>query len=161
MLYTHNFTHVQDDDSTFETNTKTSNQTTSNNDTQGVATDASDHLDDHTDHVDEAAHDDSPFATDALGDITSDDGTEEGTSREDGDDERLVGGAQGCGAGAFDQLDEVLGTVDTIDVTGVITKEDTSERGKGTDEVGLEGDRCLNAVDIVGPVDVCSASHCE
>ena len=38
----------------------------------------------------------------------------------------------------------------TVDVTGIVTKEDTSKRGKGAHQVGLEGDRRLD--DGGGPV---------
>ena len=38
----------------------------------------------------------------------------------------------------------------TVDVTRVITEEDTSKRGKGAHEVGLQGDRRLD--DGGGPV---------
>lgn len=37
-----------------------------------------------------------------------------------------------------------------INVTGVISEEDTTERGKGTDEVGLPSDWCFDTVDIRG-----------
>ena len=52
---------------------------------------ASDHLDDDTQRVDDTAHDDGPLAADPVGDITSDEGAEEGTAGQDGDDEGGVG----------------------------------------------------------------------
>lgn len=113
----------------------------------------SDHLDNDTDAVDEAAEDDGPLATHAVGKITSDQGTEEGTARENRDDERLVALRKSIGTAALDLLDEVLGAVDTVDVTGIVTEEDTSERGKGAHHVGLPGDGSLDLLDIVGSLE--------
>jgi hypothetical protein len=49
----------------------------------------------------------------------------------------------------FDVVDEDLVTEHTVDISRVITEEDTTERSKGANEVGLEGDGSFNAVDIV------------
>ena len=78
-----NFAHVQDDDGRFETNTETSNKTADDDDSQvttSAARNTSDHLDNNTDCVDEAAHDDSPFSTNDFSDVATNDSTEESTS---------------------------------------------------------------------------------
>lgn len=46
---------------------------------------------------------------------------------------------------ALELGDEVVHTHDTVDVTGIITEEDTTEGSKGTHHVGLPGDWRLNA----------------
>lgn len=81
MEKTYDFRHVQDDNGGFETDTDTSNQTTDDDSSKSISS-TSNHLDDATNNVDQAAHDDSPFTSNAIRDITSDDGTEESTSRE-------------------------------------------------------------------------------
>jgi hypothetical protein len=111
---------------------------------------AGDHLDDDTDHVDDSTEDDSPLAADVVGQITGDDGAEESTSRENGGDEGLVALAQRLGTLALNGLDEDLGTVDTVDVTGVVPEEDTAERREGAHQVRLPGDGSLDLVDACG-----------
>jgi hypothetical protein len=113
-----------------------------------------------TNDVDNAASDDGPLATNDIGSVTGDEGTEEGTGREDRSDERQVatgegGSAASCDLGgdvgfALDQSDENLGASDTVDVSGIVTEEDTTERGKGAHQVGLPGDGSLDALNIVG-----------
>jgi len=113
-----------------------------------------------TDSVDTATENDGPLATNDVGGVTSDESTEESTSREDRSDERQVAALEddrqvGCkqvGDVFFtlDQSDEDLGTSDTVDVTGVVTEEDTTERGEGAHQVGLPGDGSFDALDIVG-----------
>ena len=149
---TYNLGHVENDDSGLETDTETSNETTDNDASKSVTV-TSDHLDNDTNAVDHATHDDSPLATHAVGKITSDQGTEEGTTRENRDDERLVALGESIGTAALDLLDEKLGAVDTVDVTGIITEEDTSERGEGAHHVGLPGDGSLDLLDIVGSLE--------
>jgi hypothetical protein len=146
-LVAHNFAHVENDNGGFEADTKTGDQTTSDNDTETV-TWTGDHLDDDTDDVDEAASNDSPLATDHVGQVTGNEGAKEGTAGQDGDDQGLLGRGQGSVAGAHDDVDELLEAIDTVDVPRVITEEDTAEGGEGTDEVGLPGDRRLDAVDV-------------
>jgi hypothetical protein len=147
-----NLGHVENDDSGLETDTETSNETTDNDASKRITV-TSDHLDNNTNAVDSATHDDSPLATHAVGKITSDQGTEEGTARENRDDERLVALGEGLGTHALDLFDEVLGAVDTVDVTGIVTEEDTSERGEGAHHVGLPGDGSLDLLDIVGSLE--------
>ena len=145
--------HVENDNCGFETDTETSDETTSDNETKTVGSD----LKNDTDDVDEATNDDSVLATEDFGDITGDDSTEKGTGREDRDDKRVVGRGQGIEwATRLHSADEDTGGSDTVDVTRIITEEDTSERGKGADEVGLEGDWRLDALDIVGGCESCS-----
>lgn len=110
----------------------------------------SDHLDNDTERVDDATIDDSPLAADHVGKITSDESTEEGTTRENRDDQRLVAFTESGGLRALDGANEVERTVDTVDITGVITEEDTTEGGKGAEKVGLPGDGGLDRLDIVG-----------
>ena len=110
----------------------------------------SDHLNDHTDSVDNTTVDDSPLAADEVCDITTSDGANECTKRQDRDNEGGVRGRDGVGAGALDILNEDCVSEHTIDITGVVTEEDTTEGGKGADHVGLEGDGSFNAVDIGG-----------
>lgn len=45
---------------------------------------------------------------------------------------------------------EVVHTHDTADVSGVITKEDTTKSGKGTHEIGLEGDGSFDTLRVGG-----------
>lgn len=59
-------------------------------------------------------------------------------------------GRQLGGIGAFDGVDEDERTIDTVDVTGVVTEEDTTKRGKGTDEVCLPGDGSFDGINIFG-----------
>jgi hypothetical protein len=113
-----------------------------------------------TNDVDNATSDDGPLATNDVGGVTSDESTEESTGREDGGDERQVAaleGGSGCASGklsgnvglTLDEGDEDAGASDTVDVTGIVTEEDTTERGEGAHEVGLPGDGSLDALDIV------------
>lgn len=103
-----------------------------------------------TDSVDTATSDDSPLATDDVGNVTSDDRTKESTSRENRSDQREPATSKLLGARAFDQLDENRGGSDTVDVAGVVAEEDTTERGEGAHEVGLPGNGSLDALDIGG-----------
>lgn len=112
-----------------------------------------------TNDVDNATSDDGPLATNDVGGVTSDESTEESTSREDRSDERQVaalergsqaGGLLGEDVGfTLDEGDEDAGASDTVDVTGIVTEEDTTERGECAHEVGLPGDGSLDALDIV------------
>ena len=49
---------------------------------------------------------------------------------------------------AGELVDEVSHSQYTVDVARVVSEEDATERGKGTHEVGLEGDWGLNTSDI-------------
>ncbi len=158
---TYNLGHVEDDNGRFETDSDTSNQTT-NDDCSESITSTSDHLNNDTDHVDQTSENDSPFATNAIRDITSDDSTEESTSGQDRDDEGGVGGTESdlliddlLVWAVLDVGDEERRWQDTVDVTGIITKEDTSERCKSANQVGLEGDWSLNTGNVVA-----ASRHC-
>jgi hypothetical protein len=59
-------------------------------------------------------------------------------------------------------LDEVRHAEDTADVTRVITEEDTTKGGKGTHEIGLEGNWGLDALNVGRPRKDRSTRHgCE
>jgi len=113
-----------------------------------------------TDNVDGAAKNDGPLATNDVGGVTSDESTEESTSGKNRSDEGQVATPEGNSLVVcekvlnvcltLDESDEDAGTSDTVDVTGVVTEEDTTERGEGAHEVGLPGDGSLDALDIVG-----------
>jgi hypothetical protein len=145
---THNLRHVENDNGGFETDAETGDETTDNDGSKRV-TSARDHLDDDTDHIDEAAQNNSPFATNEVGDVAGNNSAEEGTARQDRDDERGVGFVDFLGADVLDGLDEDLGAEDTVDVAGVVAEEDTAERGEGADQVGLPGDGGLDALNIL------------
>lgn len=112
----------------------------------------------HTNHVDYAARDDRPFATDDIGKIAGDDSAEEGTAGEDGHDERLVWTAEsrsivaGVGVGkrgvGLNGVNEVVVAINTVDVSRVVAEEDTSERRKGAHQVRLPSHGSFNAIDI-------------
>lgn len=85
-----------------------------------------------TDDVDGATNDDGPLATNDVGNITSNESTDESTSRENRDDERGVATTDGADAtrgvetlraqaGTLDLLDEERRVQNTVDVTGVVT----------------------------------------
>lgn len=72
-----------------------------------------------------------------------------------------MGGGDGSGSGTLDLVDESLGARDTVDVSGVVAEEDTTERGKGANQVGLPGDGGLDAVDIAASSENDTARHDE
>lgn len=148
----YNLGHVENDSGRDETDTDTGNEATSDNGTES-SRGRGDHLDDNTDGVDDTAGDDSPLATNHVGAVTGDDSAKEGTGGEDRDDERLVGVGEGLLTRALDGLDEDGVAVDTVDVTGVVTEEDTTKRGKGAHHVGLPGDGGLDGLDRLGGVE--------
>lgn len=111
------------------------------------------HLDNDTDHVDDTAHDDGPLSADPVGNITGNQGTEEGTAGQDRGNQGGVAVGELGGEGALDGLVEDGRAVDTVDVTGVITEEDTTKGGKGTDHVRLPGDGSLDVLNVLGSVD--------
>ena len=89
-----------------------------------------------TNDVDETANNDSPLAADDVGKVTSDEGTDESTGRQNRDNERGVAttdgasatrGVQPIGAGttALDLLDEERGVENTVNVTGIVTVRHT------------------------------------
>ena len=110
---------------------------------------SSDHLNNNTKKIYAAASDDSPFATNDVGDVTSDDRAEEGTAGEDRGDQRLVRRGESRGVGTLDDVDEFGDAIDTVDVPRVIAEEDTAEGREGADEVGLPGDWSLNTVHVI------------
>lgn len=152
-VFTHNLRHVQNDDGGLETDTETGDQTTGDDTTKTGGS----NLDDNTDDVDHAAEDDGILATNDLSHVTSDDSTKEGTGGQDRDDEGVVRGAERSGGRAFDIVDEESRASDTVDVSGVVTEEDTTEGRESAHQVGFPGDRSLDAGDIVGSCE--SSSH--
>lgn len=78
---------VQDDDTRLESNTESSNETTS----YKLANTRGRGLDDDANNEDEASHQNSCFSAKEIGAVTSNDGSEECTSRKDGSNQRLIG----------------------------------------------------------------------
>jgi len=89
-----NLGHVENDDGRDESDTETGDKTSSNNQTQ---TRVGSDLENDTDGEDDAAGNDGQTTSKVVGQVTSDDGTEECTGGEDRDDERFVGGGKGEG----------------------------------------------------------------
>ncbi len=157
------FGHVEDDDGGNETNTSTSDETTDRHQSEPSGCS----LQNTADGEDEAAHDDGHATTDKVGNITSNDGSKEGTGRQNGGGQRLVAGGQmegllvgivvghlGVGVGETGVLaNKVRHTEDTSHPSSVITEEDTSKRSKGAHQVGLDGDGGLDTRGIGGPRD--------
>lgn len=113
-----------------------------------------------TNDVDGTAHDNGPLAANDIGHVTSDEGTEESTSRKDRSDQRQVAASEGRAVTSgdlsidesvtLDESDEDSGASDTVDVTGVVTEEDTTEGGEGAHQVGLPCDGSFNALRVGG-----------
>jgi len=122
-VWTYDLTHVQDDDSTLESDTKTCNQTTGDDESKTI----DGHLQDNTDDVDETTEHDGIPTTQDVGHISSNNGAKEGTRGEDGSDERLSRSRQYWGRPSLtgDQANELGRGQYTVDVTTVISKEDT------------------------------------
>lgn len=81
-----NLRHIQNDDGRNKTNTETSNQTASYQQADGGRSS----LENDTDHEDNTTRDDSSTTTKPIGEVTGNQSTKEGTSGEDGRDQRLV-----------------------------------------------------------------------
>ncbi len=79
--------HVQDDDGRDETDTETSDDTADGEESNGGGS----QLESNTDGKDTAASDDGSPTSEPVGEVTGENGAEEGTGGEDGDDERVVG----------------------------------------------------------------------
>lgn len=60
---------------------------------------------------------------------------------------------------AFKFLDEITHAHDTVDITGIITEEDTTKGCKGTHHIRLEGDGCLHSRGIGEGVWSYSVTH--
>ena len=78
-----NLGHVQDDDGRHETDTETSDETTGHEESEGGGSG----LENDTDHEDETSEDDGSPTTEEVGQVTSDERTEEGAGGEDGGDQ--------------------------------------------------------------------------
>jgi hypothetical protein len=162
------FWHVQDDDGRDETDTETSDDTADGEESNGGGS----KLQSNTNRKDTTAKNDGGSTSEPVREITSDNSAKEGTSRQDRDDERVVGRRQGegvqfsgggTGGGVWEFLelvDEILHSQNTTHVTGIVAEEETSKGSEDTHEVGLDGDGGLNAGGIRRGDDR-STSHCE
>jgi hypothetical protein len=161
-----NLGHVQNDNGRDETDTETSNDATSSHKTKT----SRGALEDTSDGEDTATQDDGEPTTNEICEITSDDGAEESTSRQDRGDQGLVARRDGEEAvavvddlwvagkktreldvGVFVAsvlLDEVVHVEDTSHPTGIITKEDTSKGCESNNQVRPNGDGGFDTVDI-------------
>ena len=139
--------HVQDDNGGDEADTETSDETTSDHDTETSRR----RLKDTSNREDTATGDDGHAASDKVGAVASDDGTEESTAGENGSRQGLVARRQmesgdgGCVAGvrvlqAGVLANEVRHGQNTTHPAGIITKEDAAKGRKGADEIGPKGD---------------------
>lgn len=154
------YRHVQNDNGGDETNAQPSNETTNDHDGQSGRCD----LEDTSDCENQASHDDRQPTSDKIGDIAGDDGAKEGPGGQNGRGQRLVAGGQvevgdgglvvGVGVLQAGVLpDEVFHAQDAGHPSGVITEENTTEGGKGTDQVSFGGDRRLDTRGIRRPGD--------
>ncbi len=57
-------------------------------------------------------------------------------------------------------MDEDAGADDTVDVSRIISEEDTAERRKGTEKVGLPCHWSLNAINIACSVNAAGHFRC-
>ena len=86
-----------------------------------------------TSRKDEDSEDDGPPPAEEICSGRGEEGTEEGTSGQDGDDEGLLRRSDGThptGVGFTEHAQPVLHGLDTRDDTGIITKEDTTKGGE-------------------------------
>lgn len=128
-----------------ETDTETSEETTGNE--HGLSSSGS--LENDTKVEDNRAGEHKTVATtEFIGDRRSSQGTEEGTGRENRDDERLLGGSDLRGVGGSKLLLEVVHGQNTRDGTGVISVEDTTEGHEQADENGRPADSVSDRVHV-------------
>lgn len=147
-----NLGHVQDDDGRNETNTKTGNQTTGNEQSQA----GRGGLENDTDDENNASEDDGGPTPDPISKITTEKSTEESSGRENGHDERFLPGGEnevgGKGFGwvrhAGDGVDEIVHAHHSADITRVISEEDTTKGRKSAHEVSFDRHGRLDAIDI-------------
>ena len=168
--------HVQNDDGGDETDTETSNQTA--NDHDGKSGGGS--LQDGTNGEDTTSEDNGWATTNEVGDVTSSDGTEEGTAGQNGGHERLVMGrdVEGLvvgdvgvrgGVGAIDVggvlhasvlADEVRHGKHTSHPSSIISEEDTTKGSESTHEVCLDSHGGLDTLGIGRAANNSIARHC-
>jgi len=134
-LFWRDLGHVQDDDGGDESNAKPGDETTGYEETESRRS----CLENDTDNEDDASNDDSGSSAKPISDITGNQGTKEGTARENGGDERLLPGWESesvelvCGCigrrvwKTLIEVDEVIHGQHTGNVTRVETEEDTTE----------------------------------
>lgn len=168
--------HVQNDDGGDESDTETGDQATHNHDGKG----GGGSLQDSTNGEDAASHDNGWATTNEIGDVTSSDGTEEGTAGQNRSHERLITGSNveggivqfvGVRGGVFAEdgdgvgqagvlTDEVRHGEHTSHPSGIISEEDSSEGREGTHEVCLDGHGGLDTLGIGRATDDSIARHC-
>ena len=130
-------------------------------------------LKDDTNDEDEASRNDGSSSTEPISEIACDESTEECTGRENGGDEGLLPIRKGEGVllcrgrvrrevrETFIEVDEVGHAHDSRDISRVIAKEDTTERGERAHEIRLEGDRSLDPVHVGGRDEIgCHVGEC-
>jgi hypothetical protein len=128
-----NLRHVEDDRRGDDAHTETGDETTDNEEGNSGRHD----LEDDTDAEDQAGADDGRATADHVRERASEEGAEEGTSREDGRDERLLrsrdvetGRVNTLVHSVTEVLLEVAHAEHTADVPGVETIENATKRGE-------------------------------
>jgi hypothetical protein len=162
---TSNFTgadlgHVQNDDGRDKSDSDTSNDTTKNNQGKsGSLGSLSGSLNDDTSHVDNASPNDDDPSSELVSQVTSNERTKESTSREDRGNQRVVRGRQSSGVRSLNEVLEDSRSSDTIDVTGIVSEEDTSKGCEGAKKVRLNSNRGLDPVKVGGTSDDSTTRH--
>lgn len=142
--------HVQNDNGRDETNTDSANDTARAHKTEARGGS----LENATDHEDATAGNDGGPTSNEVGNVTGDKSPEKGTEGENGGGQRLiacwqmeslfgsvvVGGVLVRVRQAGILADEVWHGQNTTHPARVVTEEDTTKGGKGTDQVGPQGD---------------------
>ncbi|KFZ18290.1 hypothetical protein V502_04170 [Pseudogymnoascus sp. VKM F-4520 (FW-2644)] len=168
--------HVQDDDGGDESDTETGDQATHDHDGKG----GGGSLQDGTDGEDAASHNNGWATTNEIGNVTSGDGSEEGTAGQNRSHERLITGSNvegglvreegvrfGIGAEDVDGVghagvlaDEERHGEHTSHPSGIISEEDATKGREGTHEVCLDGHGGLDTLGIGRATDDSIARHC-
>lgn len=151
----------QNDDGRDETDTETGYKTSTNHDIEASRSS----LKDTTDNEDQATNDDSKTTTNEVGNISRNDGTEEGTGGKNRSNQGLLPLRNDeCSCVVLQRLaleasvlrvgqagvlsDEVGHGKDTTHPSCVISEEDTTKGGEGDNEVCPHSDGGLDAIDI-------------
>ena len=168
--------HVQNDDGGDESDTKTGNQTA--NDHDGKSGRGS--LEDGTNGEDTASENDSWATTNKVGDVTSSDGTKEGTAGQNRGHEGLITGrdVEGLlvreegvrsvvgakeGGGVFQAsvlANEVRHGENTTHPSSIVSEKDSTKGRESTHEVCLDGHGGLDTLGIARATDDSIARHC-
>lgn len=144
-LLRRDFRHVQNDDSRHETDTETSDETSSNKKTKA----SRGSLKNDTNDENDTSENNGEATTEEIREVTSNQGSEEGTSRKNGDNKGRFRRLKGSSSRSINHVDKVLHTLDTTDVTRVITEENTTERSKDAHGVCSPGDGSFNTVKVI------------